>query len=51
MESLKENLEDNLAIMKELYSNNESFEEPNKCINNKSGAHLHTIKSKLKIIK
>jgi len=51
MESLIENLKDNLTILKEVYSDSDSEEEPNKSINNKSGTHLHIIESKLKIIK
>jgi len=37
--------------LKEVYSDSEFKEEPNKSINNKSGGHLHIIESKLKIIK
>ena len=51
MESLNETLEDNITILKEVYSDSKSEEEPNKSISNKSGAHLHIIESKLKIIK
>ena len=51
IESPDENEEDNLIILNEVESNSDFEEEPKKPLNNKSGTRLHTIESKLKIIK
>ena len=51
MEPLKENKEDSFEILKEVQSDSDPEEEAEKKVNNKSGVKVHTIASKLKIIK
>lgn len=50
IDSPEENEEDNLIILNEVESDSDFEEEPKKPLSNKSGTHLHTIESKLKII-
>ena len=51
IESPDENEEDNLIILNEVESDSDFEEEAKKPLNNKFGTRLHTIESKLKIIK